>query len=349
MDYLRVLLVPFQATTLILVAVFSLLFSVFDLAGFYGVIASLLIQVWVLKYCYVLIEHLAEGAMEPPVMSSDMLSPFETRPWLQLALVVLGATLCLAIGGAAGAVLGVLLLALLPASIAVLGFGEPFYEAVNPVTLLRVVRGLGPLYLALLVAMVVYAAIGVFVVDSGVWRIGVHAVHLLCELSFFSLIGGCMYLRRRQLGYEPIHSPERTAQKEENERIKLRARMVDEVFQLARVGRQVDATAPLANWLRDLDAERACRDSYYIAEQMLRWGNPAALNTIGSTLIRHLLRFGRPDAALAVFERLRSTTAEFTMDSAADLRTLAEFAESLGRDELAASMRLETPVYHPET
>lgn len=346
MDYLRVLLVPFQVTSLILVAIFSLLLAAFDLAGFYGAIAGLFLQIWMLKYCYVLIEHVAEGSMDPPVMSSDMLSPFEARPWVQLIIVIAGATLCLAIGGVLGAILGVFLLALLPASIAILGFGEQYFQAVNPRTLFRVIRGLGSLYLALLAAMLVYAAIIALVVSSGMWRIGVHAVHLLCQLSFFSLIGGCMYLRRRQLGYEPIHSPERSAQKEENERVKQRARMVDEVFQLARVGRQVDATAPLAHWLRDLDAEHACRDAYYIAEQMLRWENPAAVNTIGSTLIRHLLRFGRPDAALAVFERLRSATPIFTMDSAGDLRTLAEFADSLGREELAASMRLETPVHH---
>ena len=58
-------------------------------------------------------------------------------------------------------------------------------------------------------------------------------------------------------------------------------------------------------------------DAYYVAEQALRWDNPAALNTIGSTLIRHLLRFGRPDAALAVFETPAHEHApNFTMDSA---------------------------------
>lgn len=347
MDYLRVLLVPFHMTTLILVVVFSLLFSVFDSAGMFGIVGTLLLQIWILKYCYVLIEHLAEGAAEPPVMSTDMLSPFETRPWVQLFLIILGTTGCLAIGGVMGAVLGVFLLALLPASIAILGFGERFFEAVNPRTLFRVIRGLGPLYIAILAAMVVYAAISYFVVTTGIWRILVHAIHLLCELSFFSIIGGCMFLRRQQLGYEPSQSPERTAQKEESERIKLRARMVDDVFQLARVGRQVDATVPLANWLRDLDGEHACRDAYYVAEQMLRWDNHTAVNTIGSTLIRHLLRFGRPDAALAVFERLRAKNAKFTMDSAPDLRTLADFAESTGREDLAASMRLETPIFHP--
>jgi hypothetical protein len=204
------------------------------------------------------------------------------------------------------------------------------------------------LYIALLAAMVVYAAISWFIVETGLWRVLVHAVHLLCEISFFALIGGCMYLRRRQLGYVAANSPERAEERAENERVKLRARMMDEVFQLARNGRQVDATAPLANWLRGLDAEHVCRDSYFAAEQVLRWENSVAVNTIGSTLIRHLLRFGRPDAALAVFERLRGQSARFTMDSASDLRTLAEYAESLGREELAASMRLETPIHHPD-
>lgn len=347
MDYLRVLLLPFQATTLLLVAIFSIILSVLDLHAIFGVVGKVIVQIWVLKYCYVLVENISEGRTEAPVMSQEMLSPFEVRPWIQLAIVTIGATLCIWIGGNAGIALGVLLLALLPASIAVLGFGERFHEGVNPVTLFRVIRGLGPLYVALLAAMIVYAAIGWFVANTGLWRIFVHAVRLLCELSFFALIGGCMYLRRRQLGYTASNSPERAAERAESERIKLRARMMDEVFQLARNGRQVDATEPLANWLEDLDAEHACRDAYHAAEQVLRWENPAAVNTIGSTLIRCLLRFGRPDAALAVFERLRGHAARFTMDSASDLRTLAEYAESTSRDELAASMRLETPVHQP--
>ncbi len=48
-----------------------------------------------------------------------------------------------------------------------------------------------------------------------------------------------------------------------------------------------------------------------------------------------------------MFEILRTRAPNFTMDSAHDLRTLAEYAESNGREALAQSMRLETPVYHP--
>jgi pentatricopeptide repeat protein len=175
----------------------------------------------------------------------------------------------------------------------------------------------------------------------------VHATNLLLEIEFFALIGGALYMRRRQLGYEAAISPERTAAREEAERVKLRARMLDDVFQQARIGKHVDSTRPLADWLRDADGEYATRDALFVAEQSARWGIDAALNPIGSTLIRHLLRAGRPDSALAVFKLLRGQSRVFTMDSADDLRVLAEFAESQGDAELASSMRLETPIFHP--
>ncbi len=71
-----------------------------------------------------------------------------------------------------------------------------------------------------------------------------YAAILICQISFFSLIGGCIYLRRHQLGFEPSRSPERTAAREESERNKLRARMIDEVFPQVRIGqtRRGDAT-----------------------------------------------------------------------------------------------------------
>jgi hypothetical protein len=324
MDHLRVLLVPFHVTSLLLIGLFSILFSIFDMGGLYGLFASLLAQIWVVKYCYVLIEHIADGASEPPVMSTDMLSPFEIRPWIQLAIVIAGAVACSAIGGNAGIVLAALLLALLPASIAVLGVGEPFYQAVNPVMLYRLIRGLD---------------------RWGAWGFVRHAAILICEISFFSLIGGCIYLRRHQLGMEPSRSPERTAAREEAERMKVRAHMLDDVFQQARIGKYVEATRPLAEWFRTLDGETAARDAQFVAAQAIGWNMPAGLNTIGSTLIRPLLRAGRPDAALLVFERLRQRAPTLTLDSPDDLRMLIEFAEGAGRDQLAASIRLETPVF----
>jgi len=348
MDHLRVLLVPFSPTCLILIGIVSVLLSFFASAGLlFGGLGILILQVWTFKYCYVLIEQIANGQPEPPVLSTEMLSPLEIRPWVQTAIIAAAVWLCWWIGGRAGITLGLVFVALLPASIATLGVGERPWNAVNPVTLFRVIRGLGPYYLALLAAMILYAAISWFAAAVSPLAILTRAIDLILEISFFSLIGGAIFFRRQQLGFEPRSSPERTAAREENERVKLRARMVDDVFQQARHGKYVEATRPLADWLRDLDGEYATRDALYVAEQAVRWDFVAALNPIGSTLIRHLLRAGRPDSALSVFRMLRKRSATFTMDSADDLRTLSDYADSRGLDELAASMRMETPIYQP--
>ena len=349
MDYLRILGVPFRPTSLVLVAVFSLLLTVTSVAmGVYGLFAQLFLQIWIFKYCYSLLEEIADGASEPPVMSTDMLSPFEIRPWVQLGIVIGAVVLCRAIGGTAGIVLGIFLFLLMPATIGVLGVGENAFQAVNPVMLYRLIRGLGLWYLAILGSLPVYVIFLYALARIGTWTILQYAAGLICQLSFFSLIGGAMYLRRRQLGLEPRHTPERTAAREEADRVKLRAQMVDEVFQQVRIGKHIEATRPLARWLSALDGETATRDSLYVAGQALGWEAPGGLNTLASTLIRHLLRAGRPDAALAVFEKLRQQASTLTLDSPDDLRSLADYAESSGRADLAVSMRLETPVYQPQ-
>jgi hypothetical protein len=179
------------------------------------------------------------------------------------------------------------------------------------------------------------------------WSLVENLILLWSGVAFFTLVGASLFLRRKQLGYEPSRSPERAAARAESERLKVRARMIDDVFQLVRIGKHVDATAPIAAWMTHLDPEHVSKDAYHIAEQALRWEFPGALSPIGSTLIRHLMRYGRPDAALAVFEILRKGAPNFTMDSAADLRILAEYADSIGRESLAQSMRLETPIFQP--
>lgn len=348
MDYWRVLQVPFQPTCLIMIAISTVLMTFFSSVGLlYGSLGILIVQVWTFKYCYVIVGHLANGRADPPVLDLDMLSPVEIRPWVQAAIITAGVALCWFIGGKAALVLGAVFLFLLPASIATLGFGEMPWQAVNPLALFRVIRGLGLFYLGLLAAMLLYAAFSSLVwtrVDSDLVR---HGVDFILQFSFFSLIGGALYFRRDQLGFEAQVSPERTAAREERERQLVRARMLDDVFQQVRIGKHVEATRPLADWFRDLDGDVATRDASFVADKALDWDYPAALSPIGSTLIRHLLRAGRPDSALLVFRVLRERSRTFTMDSADDLRSLSDYAESKGLGELASSMRLETPIFHP--
>jgi hypothetical protein len=346
MDHLRAFLVPFHPTNLLMSGIFGLLVAFCLSAGFFGLLASLFMQIWVFKYCYVVVERLADGAQEPPVMDVDMLGPWEARPWVQLGWLIAGYWLVTTLGGYSGMAVALLMLALLPATVAILGVGEPWWRIVDPLTLFRVVRSLGLYYVGLLIALLACAGIGWFA-QQKLWGFIGTPIAVWCVVAFFNLVGIVVFLRRKELGYEPGTSPERTAAREEMERLKLRARMIDEVFQLVRLGKHVDATAPLATWMRDAEAENLSKDAYHVAEQAVKWESPLALNPVGSTLIRHLMRHGRPDAALAVFEILRTKAPGFTMDSVTDLRALADFAEGEGRDALAQSMRLETPVIHP--
>ncbi len=180
-------------------------------------------------------------------MSTDMLSPLEIRPWVQFAIVGAAILLCRTLSGTPALLLATVLMLLLPASIGVLGIGEPPWQAVNPLALFRLIRGLGPLYVAILASIPVYFVILFALYRFGAWEIFRYAALLLCQLSFFSLIGGCIFLRRHQVGFEPSRSPERTAAREEAERVKLRAQMLDDVFQQVRIGKHVEATRPLAN------------------------------------------------------------------------------------------------------
>src|SRR4249920_2146449 len=62
MDSLRVLLVPFHPTNLVMAGIFGVLLTFCLSAGFYGLFAAFFLLIWVFKYCYALIEHLADGA-----------------------------------------------------------------------------------------------------------------------------------------------------------------------------------------------------------------------------------------------------------------------------------------------
>lgn len=354
MDHLRVLLIPFRPTSLLLVGVFAAIMS-FLLwgaafmggVGLWPFVVVFLLNIWVLKYCFVMTEHIADGATEPPVMDADTISPFEIRPLIQAIVLGAGATLCWKIGGQTGVLLALALLLMLPAQVSLVAMGDNVFQAMNPLAWWRVIRGMGTWYALLLLVLGVAVGLNVLAGELTQSRFITVAVFLISEIGFFGLIGSVIWLRRKPLGFEPSRSPERAEERAEAERTKQRARMMDEVFEQARMGKHVDATAPLARWLRDLDSEHAVRDSLHAAEQVFKWQLPLALNPVGSTLIRHLLRFGRPDAALKIYEQFRQRAESFTMDSAADLRTLADYAESIGKQEMATSMRLETPIHHP--
>lgn len=73
---LRHLLRPLDPTSLLLIAVFTVGFLIGMMGGFPGMVLSLLLFSWLFKYAYILLDSVANGVQETPVLSLEMLNPF---------------------------------------------------------------------------------------------------------------------------------------------------------------------------------------------------------------------------------------------------------------------------------
>src|SRR4029450_58122 len=78
---LRYLAVPLRMAPLLLIGTFSVLLVVAVYARFLGIPLALIVLSWFSKYSFVLMDRLAEGVVEPPVLSTEMVEPLdEPRP-----------------------------------------------------------------------------------------------------------------------------------------------------------------------------------------------------------------------------------------------------------------------------
>src|SRR5271168_5409248 len=140
------------------VIVFALLLILAAKAGFIGIPLALLLTSWFFKYAYILFDHTARGFDEPPTLDIQMMNPVdEQRPLGQVAILgLLYAAVKLAqiyLGPTAAICIAIMAALLLPASAAVLGLEGNLLKAANPLEWIRMIRGLGPLYAAVLLVI----------------------------------------------------------------------------------------------------------------------------------------------------------------------------------------------------
>lgn len=240
--FLHYLILPAHPVGLLFIAVLTLGLVLCSAAGWFGLPVLVILLSWLFKYAYVLLEHVAHGAREPPVLAIEMVNPAsDLRPWIQLAIVAvfylglralsgtIGAAPTLAIDGVA--------LAALPASIAALGVGDAYWQAINPLALWQIMRALGLTYVGIVAVVLIYgygiAALAAYALLPG-WLL--NAFGIFAWLSLFSLLGGGLFEERAALGHEAIHAPEHAERRARWHLDRERARFVDGVFAQARSG-----------------------------------------------------------------------------------------------------------------
>jgi hypothetical protein len=341
MPLLRHALRPARPTGLLFVATFTLLLSLGAHAGLFGVPLQVILAAWLFKYCYVLLDLSAEGIEEPPVLSAEMVNPFEQRPLMRFLICAGAYGLATWIGGTIGYAVWAVFLLLLPATAAVLGVTGSAVEALNPVTLARVIRGLGNVYVVLLAVTFAYAGVLEGLDHLPVWDMVRTAVSLWLLLSLFCLIGGAIHERREALGFEPQVSPERTADREERERARRRDRLLDDAYVPARVHEPERVVEPLRRWLDESAGESLESDARAFLARASDWGDARVHLLVARLVIARLLAARRLSLALELFEAAREAMPGRAVAQPEDVRALIAHARATGRVRYAERLEAE--------
>ena len=333
MKLLHYFLLPARGGAAALIVVFAVLLWTASHAGLLGLPLGLILISWFFKYCFILFDHVVRGYDEPPTLDISMVNPVgEFRPlWLVVIVVLAGVAVTLASRGmapVAAAILAASLLAALPASTAVLGLEGNVVKALYPVALVRLIRGLGSVYVAVLAAI---GGAGVLLVVFGrlqLWMPVSLAVGMFAVLSVFSGLAGALYERRHELGLETWHSPERTEEKQRQRDLQDDERRVTEAYGLVRVRSHQKAWESLQAFLNSRDHRP---EAYrWLLTKVASWPDPRYATRLAEEQVERLLGAKSPGQALdAVRERLR-VDPTFRPKSAASTLRIAQLAAGGG-------------------
>ncbi len=334
----RHLLRPIRGGAAAVLVVFAVLLTFAAKAGLMGLPATLILTSWFFKYAYILFDHTVRGFDEPPVLDIQMLNPLdEQRP---LAQVVIIALIYVAVGfvrhtlGSAPA-LGVAAVTglLLPASVAVLGMEGNILKAAYPVAWIRVVHGLGSMYLLVLAVIAGYALLIGILYRWEVPLPAQFAIFMFCVLSVFSVLGGVLYERRHELGLETWVSPERTEERRQAQELRQSEHQVTEAYGQVRVGSHTRAWQLLQDWLTARG--QSPEDYRWLCAKVASWGDPRYLTRLTEDYVDRLLLLKRTGEALNVVAARLADDPGFRPKSAAATLQVARIAAAGGAPRVA--------------
>ena len=333
LSLLRHLVRPARGGAGAVVIVFALLLYMAAKAGFVGIPLELLLASWFFKYAYILFDHTARGFDEPPTLDIQMMNPLdEQRPLGQVAILglIYGAVkLAESYLGAAVAV-GIAIVAalLVPASAAVLGLEGNIIKAANPLEWVRIVRGLGWLYGAVLLVIAAYALALTLLAHLELWLPLQIAIAMFAWLSVFSFLGGALYERRDELGIEAWASPERVAERQREQEMKDAERIATEAYGLMRADSHIKSWQLLKDWLSSRG--NAPDDYQWLCDRVSRWDDPRYITRLTEERIDRLLILKRSGEALDVVAQRLGVDQNFRPKTAADTLAIAQMAVSGG-------------------
>jgi hypothetical protein len=341
LDLLKALGMPFHASSLLFLGTTSLLLAlILSVAPLILTIPAIaLLLIWFTQFTFTLIDDAVNGKKETATASLEMLSPWgDMRCWVHPLLTLLvGLGLLLQPQIPRAPVLAACVL-LFPASLGAIALTGRAIDAVNPIALVKVMRGLAQYYLLAVLWVVLCVALGVLVASSGMWMFLQLFVQQLLLLMVCAFIGGAVYLRRVELGFEPLVSPERAALREEQDVSAQRQQMIDTVFGHVRVHHQADALAAVRSWLEKAAPHQLPADVKALLAAGTSWSEKRGFALLTRDLAPLLISMRQPALAFAAVEAGLAASPAFTLERESDAILMIRYAVQTGRKRLAATL-----------
>jgi hypothetical protein len=347
---LRYLAIPLRMAPLLLIGTFSVLLVVAVKAGLFGIALGLILLSWFTKYAFVLMDQLAEGVTEPPVLSIEMVNPLsEQRPMVMLLLTIGLFYSSNAAGywiGKPGArVLMIAVAAILPAIVAVQGATGMVVQSLNPRRVFGLIWRLRGDYVLILGFI---ALVGLFfqvVLESSfgdalplLLRI---ALIMYAWLAVFSLIGGVLFERRLDIGLDDVHTPEHLDTGDDDDDApdeRARDKEIDRIYAEWRGGAHANAWKTVLALVSQSKDEMA--ELRWLYQRASQWPDARLAERLARELLPRLLAKRSTGAALDVVrERLRKN-AQFRPAGSADLLALVHLSRAAG-DRATARLLLQ--------
>ncbi len=332
----REILYPLTDTTVVLaLIVFLLLSSLAQAAGLLGVWLAVVIVPAYFRYLLYLLEARANGRNPPP--PGIELFNWVQNFWSLFPLVLLciliwgGHFLATNISVIAALGLGLFILLLFPASMAVLAMTRSPLESVNPAALFVLIRTCGLAYLIIPMVVVVMSLFVWYLVTTDVPRIVGNAAAMYTLFLMFTLTGSVLREKGVSISVDMPPAREPGAEELHADLTHERTRVLNHAYGFISRGNREGGLQHLAAWIeKEVDAEEAYQ---WFFEQMLKWETNEAALFFTQRYLSWLLEHRRDVQVMKVIARCRLENEHFK-PLEKDISAARAAAERQGNDEL---------------
>jgi hypothetical protein len=355
--FFRYLAMPLRTAPLLLIGTFSILLVVAAKAGIVGIPLALILLSWFSKYSFVLMDRLAEGVTEPPVLSTEMVNPLDEQRPMILLLMAIGLfyatdSASYWIGHRGALILMLAVGALLPAVVAVQGATGMVVQSLNPRRVLGLIVRLRGDYLLILAFIGLVWLFSGLVIGSQigdmlplVLRI---ALLMYAWLAMFSLIGGVLFERRFDIGLDDVNTPESVdsgADDDDTPDERLRDREMDRIYAEWRGGAHANAWKSVQALVAESSDQLA--ELRWLYQRAAQWPDGRLADRLARELLPRLLAKRITGEALDLVRERLKKDARFRPTGSADLLTLVQLARTAGDRATARALLQDFSTLYP--